>query len=74
VLVGALAAGAAQGAVLWITASVWSPVGEALGVITFGVVAIAIGAMPRGDAALLLQAVTQRLQGSRGGRLVAEAD
>jgi len=74
VLVGALAAGAAQGAVLWITASVWSPVGEALGVITFGVVAIAIGAMPRGDAALLLQAVTQRLQGSRGGLLVAEAD
>jgi O-antigen/teichoic acid export membrane protein len=74
VLLGALVAGTAQGAMLWITASIWSPVGEVLGVITFGVVAIAIGAMPRGDATLLIQAVTQRLRGNRGSHLIAEVD
>ena len=74
VLIGALAAGVVQGIVLWVTSPIWSPVGEVLGVIAFGVVAVALGAMPHEDALLLLRTVTRRVQGHRGTRLVAEVD
>lgn len=65
VTLAALAAGAAQAAVLWATIALWPPLGEALGVAAFGVVAVALGALPRGDIILLLDTISSRIRGRR---------
>lgn len=70
---GALAAGAAQGLVLWLTSSWWSPLGEVLGVVVYGALAILFGAVSRNDAALLLGTVTRRVPGSHNRRTSSSA-
>jgi len=49
----ALLAGAAQGAVLYVTLILWPPVSEALGVAAYAAVAFALGALPREEMVLL---------------------
>lgn len=50
---GALLAGVTQMAVLWLTAVLWSPISEMLGVVAYAAVAVALGVFPRDDLALL---------------------
>jgi O-antigen/teichoic acid export membrane protein len=59
-LLGVSAAGAAQGAALWITCSLWPPAGEALGVVTFAIAAVLLGTVPRRDISLILRSVLRR--------------
>lgn len=49
----ALAAGAAQGMVLFATRTLWAPLGEALGVAAYIAVIFALGALPREELVLL---------------------
>jgi O-antigen/teichoic acid export membrane protein len=61
-LFGALTAGAAQCAMLWITAALWPPLAEALGVAAYGAVALALQALPREDVWLLFETVLFRVR------------
>jgi O-antigen/teichoic acid export membrane protein len=60
VALGALAAGAAQAGVLWVTGALWPPLGEALGVAAYGAAVVALGALPSEDVALLWRTVMRR--------------
>jgi hypothetical protein len=61
VAVGALIAGAAQGAVVWLTAGLWPLLGEALGVLVYIAVAIVLGALAREDVAVVYQTLRRRV-------------
>lgn len=62
VVIGSLIAGAGQGAVLWVTAALWPPLSETLGVAAYTVVVLAVGALPREDALLLLETALRQLR------------
>lgn len=66
----ALVAGGAQLLTVWLTAQLWAPLGEALGAVAYGAVAIALGLFPREDMALLWQIVVRRSH-SRAGRVTS---
>lgn len=70
---GACAAGAAQGLVLWLTAALWPPLGEALGVLAYGLLAVPFGALSHHDVALLYETVARRVPLLRDQRLEAPA-
>jgi O-antigen/teichoic acid export membrane protein len=59
-VVGATVAGAGQAAVLWLTASLWPMVGESLGIVAYGTIALALGVVSRDDVGLLVGTVTRR--------------
>jgi len=65
VLAGALTGGAAQGIVLWLTEALWPPLGQALGLAAFGVVAVALGALPREDVGYLWDTLRGQLRDAR---------
>jgi len=60
IVIAACAAGATQAAVLWLTSALWPPVGQALGVAVYGLVAFALGALPREDVALLVETIMRK--------------
>jgi len=73
VLAGAILAGAAQAAVLWLTRGLWPLVGEALAALTYGGVAVALGAVPRNDIVLVATTLRGRIAPSSGRAPLAAA-
>jgi O-antigen/teichoic acid export membrane protein len=59
-VLGSSVAGLAQYAVIWATATLWAPIGQALGLLVYAAVAIAMGTLPREDLALMRDTLTGR--------------
>lgn len=74
VAVGSLVAGGGQIAVVWLASALWPPLGQALGVAVYGLVAVALGALPRDDLMLLYDTLRQRLRRTRGEQNVLNAE
>lgn len=62
VLASAVAGGLAQGATIWLTSAFWAPMSQTLGLATFGVIALALGALPHEDVAFLRETVRDHLR------------
>lgn len=62
VAAASLVAGGAQLSVVLLASMLWPPLGQALGVAAYGLVAIALGALPRADVAVLYEVVSRRMR------------
>lgn len=62
VLAACAVAGVAQAALVWAVGTIWLPLGEAFGVAAFGLVAVALGAIPRSDIELVVGTIVRRVR------------
>jgi len=63
ITVGGLVAGAAQWSVIWLTRGLWPPLGQALGVGVYLVLALALGVFAREDLTYLWQTFSGQVRG-----------